>query len=87
MYTEDENKIAEYADIPAEQDDSKVCEDIAPLTGLPGALLAAMGIENDDSASGLRYICTRPKGHDGPHAAHDPDDCVLAVWDDDRTTD
>lgn len=28
-----------------------------------------------------RLICTRPEGHDGPHAAHGVDDLMpLAVW-------
>jgi hypothetical protein len=29
----------------------------------------------------LRFVCTRPKGHTGPHAAHNLSHQVMFVWD------
>ena len=37
--------------------------------------------------SDLRYVCTRPKGHDGMHVAHTSDEPLLAWTNDDKEYD
>ena len=41
--------------------------------------------EEEPRKGGLSYLCTRPFGHPGPHAAHGTSDTEpYAVWDDKR---